>query len=173
MTALGTIYGQHGDAAAALKPLQRAAELAPQSPQMQYNLALAYYQLKRFDDARAALSMPVTRWPDIFQLVSLYGKVLAQLGEDLPAYQTLHHAHELNPLDPETSDLLYLSILKLGYKSGESAQFPESLEYFKEAAKLRPNEPEPHLGMAAVYTQTGRQAQALTEQQEADRLNKS
>ena len=42
LTALGTIYGQHGDPEAALKPLQRAAELAPQSPQMQYNLALAY-----------------------------------------------------------------------------------------------------------------------------------
>ena len=173
LTALGTIYGQHGDPEAALKPLQRAAELAPQSPQMQYNLALAYYQLKRFDEARAALSASATRWPDIFQLVSLYGKVLAQLGDDLPAYETLRHAHELNPQDPETSDLLYLSILKLGYKSGEAGQYPESLRYFEEAAKLRPNEPEPHVGMAAVYTQTGRQAQALAEQQEVDRLSKN
>ncbi len=173
LTALGTIYGQHGDPVAALKPLQRAAELAPQSPQMQYNLALAYYQLKRFDDALASLSAAATRWPDIFQLVSLYGKVLAQLGQDVPAYETLHHAHELNPQDSETSDLLFLSILKLGYKSGESAQYSESLRYFEEAAKLRPQEAEPHVGMAAVYTQTGRQAQALAEQQVAERLSKN
>jgi Flp pilus assembly protein TadD len=173
LTALGTIYGQHGDPEAALKPLQRAAELAPQSPQMQYNLALAYYQLKRYEEARAALSVTATHWRDIFQLVSLYGKVLAQLGEDLPAYETLRHAHELNPQDSETSDLLYLSILKLGYKSGESGQYHESLRYFEEAAKLRPSEPEPHVGLAAVYTQTGRQAQALAEQQEADRLSKN
>jgi Flp pilus assembly protein TadD len=172
LTALGTIYGQHGDPEAALKSLQRAAELAPQSPQMQYNLALAYFQLKRFDDARATLSATVTRWPDIFQLVSLYGKVLAQLGEDLPAYQTLHHANELNPRESETSDLLFLSILKLGYKRGESGQYTESLRYFEEAAKLRPNEPEPHVGMASVYTQTGRQAQALAEQREVERLSK-
>jgi Flp pilus assembly protein TadD len=46
LTALGTIYGQRGDLEAALKPFRRAAELAPQSPQMQYNLALAYFQLK-------------------------------------------------------------------------------------------------------------------------------
>jgi len=173
LTALGTIYGQHGDPAGALKPLQRAAELAPQSPQMQYNLALAYYQLKRFEEARAALSSTVTRWPDMFQLVSLYGKVLAQLGEDLPAYQTLHHAHELNPQDSESSDLLFLSILKLGYKSGEDGRYPVSLRYFEEAAKLRPNEPEPHAGMAAVYSQTGRQAQAVAEQKEAERLSKN
>src|SRR5208337_1604003 len=52
LTALGILYGQHGDLERALKPLQRAAELAPQSPQMQYNLAFTYFQLKRFADAR-------------------------------------------------------------------------------------------------------------------------
>jgi Flp pilus assembly protein TadD len=173
LTALGTIYGQHGDPEAALKPLQRAAELAPQSPQMQYNLALAYYQLNRLAEAKTALAASATRWPDVFQLAALYGTVLAKLGEDLPAYQTLHHAHELNPQDSATSDLLYLSILKLGYKMGEGGQYPESLRYFEEAAKLRPQEAEPHRGIAAVYTQTGRSTQAVAEQQEADRLSKS
>lgn len=173
LTALGTIYGQHGDAEAALKPLRRAAELAPQSPQMQYNVALAYYQLNRFDEARTYLANAATRWPDIFQLSALYGAVLAKLGEDLPAYQTLRHAHELNAQDPATSDLLYLSILKLGYKSGESGQYSDSLRYFEEAAKLRPQEPEPHRGMAAVYTQTGPPERATAEQKEAERLSKS
>ncbi len=171
LTALGTIYGQHGDPEAALGPLQRAAELSPQSVPMQYNLALAYYQLNRLAEARTALASAATRWPDVFQLVALYGTVLAKLGEDLPAYQTLHHAHELNPQDSAASDLLYLSILKLGYKMGEGGQYPESLRYFEEAAKLRPQEPEPHRGIAAVYTQTGRAEQAVKEQQEADRLN--
>ena len=173
LTALGTIYGQHGDPEAALRPLQRAAELSPQSAPMQYNLALAYYQLNRLAEARTALASAATRWPDVFQLVALYGTVLAKLGEDLPAYQTLHHAHELSPQDSATSDLLYLSILKLGYKMGEGGQYPESLRYFEEAAKLRPQEAEPHRGIAAVYTQTGRSAQAVAEQQEADRLSKS
>ena len=173
LTALGTIYGQHGDPEAALKPLQRAAELSPQSAPMQYNLALAYYQLNRLAEARTALASAATRWPDVFQLVALYGTVLAKLGEDLPAYQTLHHAHELNPQDSATSDLLYLSILKLGYKMGEGGQYPESLRYFEEAAKLRPQEPEPHRGLAAVYTQTGRNTEAAAEQQKADRLSKN
>ena len=173
LTALGTIYGQHGDAEAALKPLQRAAELSPQSAPMQYNLALAYYQLNRLAEARTALASAATRWPDVFQLVALYGTVLAKLGEDLPAYETLHHAHELNPQDSATSDLLYLSILKLGYKMGEGGQYPESLRYFEEAAKLRPQEAEPHRGMAAVYTQTGRGAEAVAEQNKADRLDKA
>ncbi len=173
LTALGTIYGQHGDPEAALKPLRRAAELAPQSPQMQYNLALAYYQLNRFEEARVPLASAAERWPDIFSLSALYGAVLAKLGEDLPAYQTLLHAHELNAQDAATADLLFLSILKLGYKSGESGQYPDALRYFEEAAKLRPQEPEPHRGMAEVYARTGRSAQATAERQEANRLSQS
>jgi len=172
LTALGTIYGQHGDPEAALKPLQRAAELSPQSPQMQYNLALAYYQLNRLEEARVPLAGATARWPDIFSLSALYGAVLAKLGEDLLAYQTLHHAHDLNSKDPPTEDLLFLSILKLGYKSGESGRYPEALQYFEEAAKLKPQEPEPHRGIAAVYTQTGRATEAATEQKEAERLEK-
>jgi tetratricopeptide (TPR) repeat protein len=173
LTALGTIYGKHGDPEAALKPLQRAAELSPQSPQMQYNLALAYYQLNRLPEARNALADSEKRWPDVFQIASLYGTVLAKIGNDLEAYQALSHAHNLNPEDSATSDLLFLSILKLGYKKGESGDFPESLRYFKEAAKLRPQEAEPHRGLAAVYGSTNKAEQAAAEAQEADRLVKA
>jgi len=66
LTALGTIYGQHGDLEAALKPLQRAAELEPESPQSQYNVAFTYYQMNRLEDARAPLAKAVERWPDLF-----------------------------------------------------------------------------------------------------------
>lgn len=172
LTALGTIYGQHGDPEGALQPLKRAAELAPQSPQMQFNLALAYYQLNRLEEAKAALRDPVARWPDVFQLNALYGGVLAKLGEDLPAYEVLRHAHELNSQDAATADLLFLSTMKLGYKSGEAGRLNEAMQYFEEAARMRPQEPEPHRGMAIVYEQTGHHSQAVAEQAEAERLEK-
>src|SRR5205807_1144599 len=156
LTELGTIYGQHGDSEAALKPLRRAAELAPQSPQMQYNLALAHYQLNQFEEARTPLSNAVTRWPDIFQLAALYGAVLSKLGEDLPAYQALRHAHELNAQDSATDDLLYLTTLALARKAQSARQYPEALRYFHEAAKLKAQEPAPHRGLADVYNLTGR-----------------
>jgi len=175
LTALGTIYGQHGDLEAALKPLQRAAELAPESPQMQYNLAFTYYQMNQFEQARAPLANSVKRWPDLFQINALYGAVLLKLGEDLPAYDALHHAHQLNPQDSGTVDMLYMASLGLGQKrltqKSEGAKpYSDSLRYFEEAAKLRPREPAPHQGMAEIYTRTGRVAQATAEQQEADRL---
>jgi protein O-GlcNAc transferase len=172
LTELGTIYGQHGDSEAALKPLRRAAELAPQSPQMQYNLALAYFQLSRFEEARAPLANALQRWPDLFQLNALYGAVLLKLGEDQEAYQTLRHAHQLNAEDSGTVDLLYTTTLKLARESQGGRQYSDSFRYFEEAAKLRPQEPEPHRGMAEIYRLTGRPTQATAEQEEADRLYK-
>ncbi len=172
LTALGTMYGQHGDFEAALKPLRRAAELAPESPQMQYNLALTYYQANEFEQAREPLARSIKRWPDLFQLNALYGAVLLKLGEDLPAYDALHHAHQLNPQDPATVDLLYTVAMDLGRKSRSTKEYSDSLRYFEEAAKLRPQEPAPHQGAAEIYIREGHAAQATAEQQEADRLAK-
>jgi tetratricopeptide (TPR) repeat protein len=172
LTALGTIYGQHGDLEAALKPLRRAAELAPESPQMQYNLALTYYQLSRFEDARRPLANTIQRWPDLFQLNALYGAVLSKLGEDLAAYQALRHAHQLNPQESGTVDLLYIATLGLARKSQAAGQYSDSLRYFVEAEKLHPQDPEPHGRMAEIYTLTGRPAEAMAEKRNAERLLK-
>lgn len=173
LTKLGTIYAEHGDLEDALKPLQRAAELARQSPQMQYNLALAYYQLNRFEDARAPLADALQRWPDLFQLNALQGAVLLKLGEEFPAYQTLHHAHRLNPQDSATADLLYVATVQMAEKSQNVRKYSDALRYLGEAAQLRPLAAEPHRRMAQLYTLTGRPTQAAAEQQQADRLNKA
>jgi tetratricopeptide (TPR) repeat protein len=172
LTALGTIYGQHGDLEAALKPLRRAAELAPESPQMQYNLALTYYQLNRFEEARRPLANTIERWPDLFQLNALYGAVLSKLGEDLAAYQALRHAHQLNPQESSTVDLLYIATLGLARKSQAARQYSDSLRYLVQAEKLHPQDPEPHGRMAEIYTLTGRPAEAMAEKRKAQGLLK-
>ena len=89
LTELGTLYGRHGDLEDALRPLRRAAEIAPQSPQVQYNLAFAYFQMNRLAEARAPLEGALKRWPDLFQLNALYGAVLFKLGETAEAYRAL------------------------------------------------------------------------------------
>jgi Flp pilus assembly protein TadD len=172
LTSLGTIYAQHRDLEAALKPFRRAVELEPQSPQMQYNLALTYFQLNQFGRARVSLAHVIERWPDLFQLNALYGAVLAKLGEDVPAYQALHHAQQLNPQDQETTELLYKIALALARKTQSTRQYVDSLQYLEEAEKLRPQEPEPHRGMAEIYSLTNHPREATAERQEADRLSK-
>ena len=170
LTKLGTIYGEHGDVEAALKPLRRAAELAPQSPQMQYNVAYTYYRLNQFDAARTHLEMALKRWPDLFQLNSLYGAVLFKLGETLSSHGALTRAHALNPQDAATTQMLYATALTLAKTSQDAKQFPDSVRYLKEAAALGPQEAEPHQRLSEVYTLMGRATDASAEQGEAERL---
>jgi len=173
LAALGAIYGQHGDLEAALKPFRRAVELAPQSPQMQYNLALTYYQLNEFEQARVPLAGAVERWPDLFQVHALYGAVLLKLGEDVAAYRALQHARQLNPQDQSTADLLYTITLTLATKAQSARQYSNSLRYLEEAIKLHPDRPEPHRAMAGIYTLTNHRAKAAAERQVVDTLSKS
>jgi tetratricopeptide (TPR) repeat protein len=173
LATLGILYGQHGELDRALKPLLRAAELEPQSPQMQYNLAFTYYRMRRFADARAPLANAIERWPDLFSLNALYGAVLWQLGEAEPAYQVLKRAHKLNADDASTTDFLYTAALELAKKSEERAAHPQALAYLKEAAALKPSEPQPHQQMALIYSQMGHADQARAEQQKLNQLTKS
>jgi len=171
LTALGMIYGQHGDAEAALKPFLRAAELSPQSPQVQYNLALTYAQLNRFQDARGPLATALKRWPDLFPLNALYGLVLTKLGEDAEAYKALHHAHELNPQDESTASLLYDVSIEVGKQNVELRKDADAVKHFKEAQQLRPQEPEPHDYLADIYFREGKREQSEAERKEFERLN--
>jgi len=173
LTALGILYGQHARLEMALKPLQRAAELVPQSPQMQYNLAFTYFQLKRFEEARVPLKSALLRWPDLFSLNALYGAVLWNLGDLLPAYQALHHAYHLNTQDSSTNALLYQVTMELSKQCEKMSADSNALGYLQEAASLSPADPEPHRRMAVIYKRTGRSQQAIREEQKAEAIIKS
>jgi tetratricopeptide (TPR) repeat protein len=168
---LGTIYGQHGFYAEAAPPLLRAAELMPNSPQMQYNLALNYFRLKQYREARIPLAQAILRWPDLFELNALYGAVLFNLDEQQTAHAVLRHAHELNPQDAGSRDLLYRVCLLLAQRSSTAKQFVVSLGFLEEAAQLRPADTEPHRLMVALFDATGEKARAAEERKEEERLN--
>jgi Flp pilus assembly protein TadD len=170
LTKLGTLYGEHGDVEAALKPLRRAAELSPQSPQMQYNLAFAYFQLGQFEAARAPLELALKRWPDLFPLNSLYGAVLFRMEQFDAAYQALRRAHKLNSQDQATREMLYATAFALAGQNAEKNQFSEAVPYLQEAAKLKPSEAEPHQRLAEYYAKANRPADAEAERKEALRL---
>jgi Flp pilus assembly protein TadD len=89
------------------------------------------------------------------------------------AYQALKHAHQLNADDSSTADLLYTATLELAKKSEVGGSDAAALGYWKEAASLKPTEPEPHQRMLAIYMRTGRADLAHAEQQKLDQLSKS
>jgi tetratricopeptide (TPR) repeat protein len=139
---------------------------------MQYNVALAYFQLNRLNEARAPLSRAAERWPDVFPIAALYGVVLAKLGDDAGAYRALGRAYRLNDKDQATGDLLFLTTLSLGRSAQIGKKYSVAVRYFQEAAKLRPEEPSPHRGLAEVYRLKGNAAAAAAEAKQAARLEK-
>ncbi len=171
LTALGMIYAQHGDLEASLNPFLRAAELSPQSPQVQYNLALTYFQLNRLQEARAPLEQSLKRWPDLFPLNALYATVLLKLNDEDKAYGILTHAHQLNPQDTATSDTLYLLNLKLAEKNQSEGKYSEALRYLGDAVTLRPQQAEPHKMMSEVYSKLRQAEKAKEEATKAESLS--
>jgi tetratricopeptide (TPR) repeat protein len=173
LTALGILYGQHGQLILSLEPFKRAVELSPEVPQMRYNLAFTYFRLERFAEARESLQAAAEKWPDVFPLCSLYGAVLFRLGEVPEAYLYLHRAHQLAPQDADTALLLYKSLRELAKRSDEASSDDEAIRYLEEASLLAPGDPEPHQRLARIYRRTGRPDQAAAEDLKAQQIARS
>ena len=171
LTMLGTLYGARGDYEDALRPLCRAAELNPKSPQTEYNLALVYFRVSRFAEARAALEPVAKLWPDLVEINALLGAALYKLGEHPEAYQVLRRAHDLDPQDPATAGMLFESAMTLAEKSLASRQYRASENYLNQAARLYPDDPEPHRRLVKVYRADGRSLDAADEQRRFQSLS--
>ena len=173
LTALGILYGQHGQLIESLQPFERAVKLSPEVPQMRYNLAFTYFRLERFAEARESLKAAAEKWPDVFPLCSLYGEVLFHLGEVPEAYLYLHRAHQLDPQDPNTALLLYKSLRELAERSEQASSDDEAIRYLEEASLLAPGEAELHQRMAGIYRRTGRPDKAAEEDRKAEQIARS
>ena len=96
--------------------------------------------------------------------------MLVKLSKEEQAFDAWRHAQELNPQDKATSDSLYFLSLKLAERNSDSKQYSNALPYLSEAAKLRPQEAEPHKQMAEAFVHLGKPVQADAEKKEAERL---
>jgi protein O-GlcNAc transferase len=106
LAALGIAFGNGGDAKHARMIWERAVRLDPDSPEINYNLALACFHLRDMAQARAYASNAVRLWPDFPEANVLYGTVLYMLADDVLAKQVLSRAQELRPDDEMVRRLL-------------------------------------------------------------------
>lgn len=106
LAALGVAFGAKGDAKHAQTIWQKAVRLDPDSPEINYNLAFACFQLRDMAQASSYASKAVRLWPDFPEANVLYGTVLYMLADDARAKQVLGHAQELRPDDEMVRRLL-------------------------------------------------------------------
>ncbi len=106
LAALGMAFGSGGDSKHARIVWQTAVHLDPDSPEINYNLALACFHLRDMADARNYASIALRLWPDFPEANVLYGTILYMLGEDARAKEVLTHAQALRPDDQMVRRLL-------------------------------------------------------------------
>jgi Flp pilus assembly protein TadD len=106
LAALGIAFGEKGDAKYARNIWEKAARLDPDSPEINYNLALACFHLRDMRQARASVINAIRLWPDFPEANVLYGTILYMLADDALAKQVLQHAKELRPDDEMVRRLL-------------------------------------------------------------------
>jgi tetratricopeptide (TPR) repeat protein len=104
--ALGMLFGQAGDHQHALAFWDKAVTLDPESPEANYNLALAYFQLQAIPRAKPYAKTARDLWPQFPEANILYGTILYMLAEDREAIEVLNAAHSLRPDDENVKKLL-------------------------------------------------------------------
>ena len=160
LATLGLIYGKEGLHADALAAFLQAGRLDPDSFEIQHDLGLSYFRLKRYADARKPLEEAVARRPDFFGSNALLGATLYALRDDEAAYPVLDRAHRLKPEDPEAANLLFKATLSLALEMYEKKAYAESLGYLRKASELRPDSPVVQARMAEVRRLLGARPEA-------------
>jgi len=142
LSTLGLLYGQNGRYEEAVKPLEEACRLDPDSFEINHDLGLSYFRLRRYGEARQPLEKAVALRPDFFGSNALLGATLFTLGEDEAAYKVLGHAHALNPEDRDTANLLFKEALILASTEETQKKYASALAYLRTAGQLQPQDQE-------------------------------
>jgi predicted Zn-dependent protease len=85
---------------------QKAVELDPDSPELNYNFALASFQLKDMARAKQYSQIACKLWPQFPEANVLYGTILYMLADDAEAVRVLKRAEALRPDDSNVRRLL-------------------------------------------------------------------
>lgn len=146
------------DYAAAEPLLQQAITKDASSYQAWYDLGYAHQALKRPNDAIADYKKSIEINPRIFESNLNLGLTLAAMDQRAEALKYLSAATQLEPANhaAQAKEHAWMALAKL-----QETTNPDNAERgFLQAAKLAPNDPEPHLSLAELYENQGKLEQA-------------
>jgi len=162
---LGVAYLQQSDLNDAIREFQSGLKLNPDDPQLHYNLGLAYKLKDDIPGALPELETAAKLDPNAPDPPFTLGIVYMQQGRFADAIAQLRRALELRP---ENGDGWAL----LGSVYHQNHQLPESVEALNEAIRLSPGLPGPHITLAGVLAEEGKQEQASSERKTAASLTR-
>lgn len=193
---------QQGDFAGAIAILHSGAEHLKDSAQIQLALGVAYYGLRRFDDAAGAFLRTIAIAPETEQPYVFLGKFLDRVPGRLTdvtkvfaAYEAANpssaagyflHAKALDAqsVNPAEARRLLEKVLainerdapahfELGAVLDSMQSYAEAAREFERAAELDPGDPATHYRLSRVYDRLGKAEAAQAERDRHARLEKA
>lgn len=144
----------------ALEILRRALERAPRHAEVHYNMAVSYYFLRRYEDARRSLGEALKSDPQSPRSLFLYGITLINQGESRPAEKCLRQAIALEPDNARYRFHLGTALLRDNRPA-------EAQTMFEKAVRLKPDYALPHYELGKLMAACGRHQAALREFEKA------
>lgn len=120
----------------------------------QFQVAVAHYQAKEYQLAKADLQPLLVRFPENFEVNQLMGLVYVATGNDRMAVIFFRKASAVQPQATSVRVQLANSLLRLGDKLTAELEF-------KQALKLDPQNFEANRALAGFYTSTGKLSSAI------------
>ena len=133
---LGAVQAEFGDYASAIKNLEKANSLQPDSYEFRYNLGLAYH---RKGDPGHALQIlePLRQQRDGAEIENLLGEVYEKKGQYLEAVRAFQKGTELEPANEGYRfDFVYELLVHKSFEAAIAAAQP-ALRDFPHSLKLR------------------------------------
>ena len=158
---LGGVYIFMGEYAKAIEVLQHAIRLFP-TPEAYSNLGIAYFNLRRFDDAVNALEHACTATTKDYDpcgnLARAYYWSPTRRSQARQMYErAIRMAGETLRVNPRDGDA-YVSIANYYAMLGDR---PQALKHLQEAQNLNPGVPEYHAIAAVIHNRFGEKDEAL------------
>jgi tetratricopeptide (TPR) repeat protein len=193
---------QHEKFADAIQLLEGARTALGKSAQIELALGVAFYGLRRFDDAAGAFLRTIAIAPELEQPYTFLGRFLDQIPERLPEaarrfaeYEAAHpaspvgylqHARALNvqSVEPDRAAALLNQAISLNDRDAAAhfelgtvldrlQRFEDAAREFGRAAELDPADAAAHYRLARDFDRLGRKAEAQAEREKHAKLVKA
>ena len=160
---LGVLRSEAGDHAGAADVFARAAELAPDDAEAQYNLGTVLMSLTRTDEGIAHLQRAVALAPEHARAYGNLGNALCAAGRVAEAEAACRKAVALAP----SSAMAFNS---LGAALAAQQRLAEAADSFRHAAELKPDFAEAQFNLGKALQSQGLRQEALAQYRRAVEL---